>query len=125
VHRPVTARDLALTDEHAVAATAEASLNADPRRLSRASRVRSADLRRVDAESLPDLDERDHVRITALLHCLYSVQNWLRMREELGIPGTESGPILAWANDTLVNEIRVGLFPRVPHPSEPSSSDAI
>lgn len=38
------------------------------------------------------------MRITALLRSLYSVQTWLRMREEFGIPGTESGPVVAWAN---------------------------
>jgi len=113
------ARDLALTDEHAVAATAEAILNADPRRLSRSSRARSAELRRVVAAELPDLDERDHIRITALLRSLYSVQTWLRMREEFGIPGTESGPILAWALETLVNEIRAGNFPHAPSERTP------
>jgi hypothetical protein len=34
------------------------------------------------------------------------------MREEFGIPGTESGPVLGWAIDTLVKEIRAGNFPR-------------
>jgi AcrR family transcriptional regulator len=106
------AHDLALTDEHAVLATAEAILNADPRRLSRASRARTDDLHRLVAESLPDYDEREHIRITALLRCLYSVQNWLRMREEFGLPGTESGPVLGWAIDTLLKEIRAGNFPR-------------
>ena len=111
------ARDLAFTDEHAVAATAEAVLNADPRRLSRASRARSAALRRTVAESFPDLDERDHNRITALLRSIYSVQTWLRMREEFGIPGTESGPIVAWAIDTVVKEVRAGNFPRPDSPN--------
>jgi AcrR family transcriptional regulator len=105
------AKDLAITDEHAVLATAEAILNADPRRLSRASRARSDALRRMVAEELPDYDERDHVRITALLRCLFSVQNWLRMREEFGVPGTESGPVLVWAVDVLLKEIRAGNFP--------------
>ena len=101
----------ALADEHAVLATAEALLNADPRRLSRASRARSDALRRMVADELPDYDERDQVRITALFRCIYSVQNWLRMREEFGIPGTESGPVLAWAFETLLKEIRAGNFP--------------
>ena len=94
---PRAARRIPLTEQHAVEATAEAVLNADPRRLSRDSRDRSADLLRVVAESLPEYDERDHLRITALLRNLYSVQTWLRMREEFGIPGEESGPIVAWA----------------------------
>ena len=53
------ARDIALTEQHAVLATAEAILNADPRRLSRSSRERSANLQRVVARECSDLDERD------------------------------------------------------------------
>jgi len=104
--------DLANTEKHAVEAIAEAVLNADPRRLSRASRERSEELRQLVVESFPEYSEREHLRITALLRCIYSVQTWLRMREEFGIPGTESGPVLAWAFQTLVDEIRAGKFPR-------------
>jgi hypothetical protein len=66
-----------------------------------------------------DYDERDQVRITALLRCLYSVQNWLRMREEFWMPGTESGPVLVWALDTLLKEIRAGNFPHNAPNNEP------
>jgi len=103
---------LAITEAHAVEAIAEAVLNADPRRLSRASRERSEELRQLVVESFPEYSEREHLRITALLRIIYSVQSWLRMREEFGIPGTESGPVLAWALQTLVDEIRAGRFPR-------------
>ncbi|MDZ4825091.1 MAG: helix-turn-helix domain-containing protein [Actinomycetota bacterium] len=103
---------LMVTEANAAAATAEALLNADPRRLSRASRERSEQLLQLVAESLPDYGERDHVLITALLRNLYSAQTWLRMREEFGIPGQESGPVIAWAFQTLVDEIRAGNFPR-------------
>jgi len=103
---------LAITEAHAVEAIAEAVLNADPRRLSRASRERSEELRQLVVESFPEHSEREHLRITALLRIIYSVQSWLRMREEFGIPGTESGPVLAWALQTLVDEIRAGRFPR-------------
>lgn len=103
----------AFPEAFAVEATAEAILNADPRRLSKASRARTEDLRRLVAGSLPDYDERTQLHITALLRNLYSVQTWLRMREEFGIPGTESGPTVAWAMETLVKEIRAGNFPPV------------
>jgi AcrR family transcriptional regulator len=118
---PRAERGLALTEAHAVEATAEAVLNADPRRLSTDSRARSAELLRVVADSLPEYDERDHLRITALLRNLYTVQTWLRMREEFGIPGEESGPIVAWAMSTLVREIKVGNFPRAASETEPES----
>jgi AcrR family transcriptional regulator len=104
--------DFARPEANAVEATAEALLNADPRRLSRASRARTDELRRLVATSLPDYDARDHLRITALLRSLYSVQTWLRMREEFGIPGAESGPVVGWAMKTLVDAIRAGQFPR-------------
>ena len=101
-----------IPEQDVVAATAEAVLNADPRRLSTSSRARSAELLEVVAEALPEYGERDHLRISALLRNLYSVQTWLRMREEFGILGSESGPIVAWAMDTLLREIRAGHFPR-------------
>jgi AcrR family transcriptional regulator len=109
---PLAARGMGLSETHAVISKAEAILNADPRRLSQDSRERSAELLRLVTESLPDYDERDHLRITALLRNLYSVQVWLRMREEFGIYGDEAGPIVGWAVETLVREIRAGNFPR-------------
>ena len=101
-----------LAETHAVEATAEAVLNADPRRFSRATRRRSADIQRLVAEAFPEYSERDHVRITALVRSLIAVQTWLRMREEFGVPGTESGPLVTWALEVLVREIRAGNFHR-------------
>lgn len=49
------AESMALTDDHAVEATAEAILNAGPRRLSQGSRARSEELYRVVSGSLPRL----------------------------------------------------------------------
>jgi AcrR family transcriptional regulator len=105
-------RHMALADEHAVEAAAEAVFNADPRRISRASRERSAALQRAVADALPDLGEREQRSVAALFRSLYSTQTWLRMREEFGVPGTESGPLVAWAIETLLREIRAGRFPR-------------
>lgn len=101
-----------LAETHAVEATAEAVLNADPRRFSRATRRRSDDIQRLVAAAFPEHSERDHVRITALMRVLISTQTWLRMREEFGVRGGESGPLVTWALETLVREIRAGNFPR-------------
>jgi len=98
-------------EEHAVVATAEAVLNADPRRLSSASQARSARLVTAVANSFPQLDPSDRQRVAALLRCLGSVQTWLRMREEFGISGGESGPVVVWAMETLIAEIRKGNLP--------------
>ena len=102
-----------VADAYSVEATAEAILNSDPRRLSRASRERSEDLLRVVQEAFADHDERDQTRIAALLRCIGSVQTWLRMREEFGVPSTDSGPLAAWAIETLVNEALTGTIPEL------------
>ena len=40
-----------------------------------------------------------------------STQAWLRMREEFGVPGNESGPVVAWVIDTIAGELRAGNTP--------------
>lgn len=104
-------RLMELLEEHEVAARAEAVLNADPRRFAADTRANTDALRELVAEGLPDLDEREVVRIAAVIRCLVSTQAWLRMREEFGVPGTESGPVVAWVIDTLVRELRDGNTP--------------
>ena len=66
---------------------AEAVLNADPRRLNPRVAPRTADITRAVARSFPELDDRDHRRVAALVRIFISVQTWLRMREEFGIDG--------------------------------------
>jgi AcrR family transcriptional regulator len=118
-HIPQTLEDWAawaphanrMADDHAVEATAEAVLNADPRRYSEASRRRTEELRASVARSLPDLDAVDQHRVTALLRILASAQAWLRMREEFGLTGADSGALVGWAIRVLTQAIRDGDFP--------------
>ncbi len=100
-------------DNHPVEATAEAVLSADPRRASRSRRERSQNFLDVVARSLPDLSDRDVHRAAALLRVLGSVQTWLRMREEYGIDGAESGPLVTWAIKILEREIGAGNLPEL------------
>ena len=86
-------------------------LNADPRRFTPESRARTDDIMRAVARSFPELDDRDHRRVAALVRTFISVQTWLRMREEFDIDGAESGPLVNWALTTLVREIRAGNLP--------------
>ena len=62
----------------------------------------------------PDLEEREQLRITAVIRCLLSTQAWLRMREEFGVPGAESGPVVAWVIDMIIRELRAGKRPDSP-----------
>lgn len=103
-----------LLEEHHVAALAEAILNADPRRFASDTQTHSRDMQQLLANDLPELDEREHLRIAAVLRCLLSSQAWLRMREEYGIPGTESGPVVAWVIEVIIRELRAGNIPHAP-----------
>lgn len=104
-------RLMELLDEHEVAARAEAVLNADPRRFAADTQANTRDMRELLAQGLPDLDERELVRVAAVIRCLVSTQAWLRMREEFGVPGAESGPVVAWVIDTIIRELRAGNGP--------------
>jgi AcrR family transcriptional regulator len=101
------------SDEFAVEVRAEALLNADPRRYSPETQRRSAELLHLVAAAFPDLDERRHAHVAGLLRCVGSSQSWLRMREEFGVPGAESGPLLCWAIDTLIAAVRDGELPKI------------
>ena len=105
---PTARRVMALLDEHYVIARAEAVFNADPRRFAKDTQDNTREMREVLAKGLPGLSDREQLRIAAVIRCLVSSQAWLRMREEFGVPGTESGPVVAWVIDTLIRELRNG-----------------
>jgi AcrR family transcriptional regulator len=108
---PTSRRLMELLDEHYVTARAEAVFNADPRRFAADTRTNTRQMRELFQKELPELTEREQVRIAAVIRCLVSTQAWLRMREEFGVPGTESGPVVAWVIDTIISELRAGNTP--------------
>jgi hypothetical protein len=85
--------------------------NADPRRFAADTQANTREMRELLAKGLPELGEREQLRIAAVIRCLVSTQAWLRMREEFGVPGTESGPVVAWVIDTIIRELRAGNTP--------------
>ena len=108
-----------MSDEFPVEVRAEALLNADPRWYSPETRQNSAGLLDLVAETFPELDRHRHAQVAGLLRCLGSSQAWLRMREEFGVPGVESGPLVRWAIDTLVAAVRDGELPEIEPASQP------
>ena len=108
---PTSRRLMELLDEHYVAARAEAVFNADPRRFAANTQGNTRELREALAAALPELSARESLRIAAVIRCLVSTQAWLRMREEFGVPGTESGPVVAWVLDLIIRELRAGNAP--------------
>jgi AcrR family transcriptional regulator len=108
---PTCRRLMGVLDEHYVTARAEAVFNADPRRFAADTQANTRDLRDQLAKGLPELGERERLRIAAVIRCLASTQAWLRMREEFGVPGIESGPVVAWVIDLIIRELRAGNTP--------------
>lgn len=106
--KSVAVQLMAGLEEFHIAARAEALFNSDPRRFSPDTRATSDRFPLVIAAILPELAARDHLRLAAVIRCLLSAQAWLRMREEFGIAGEESGPMVAWVLDAIVNEIHRG-----------------
>jgi AcrR family transcriptional regulator len=102
------------SEDFPVEVTAVALLNSDPRRFSEQTRRSSDQLLDAVRTAFPELDDRDHQLTAGLLRALGSSQTWMRMREEFGVRGHQSGPFLAWAVQTLVKEIRNGEMPDIP-----------
>jgi AcrR family transcriptional regulator len=98
-------------EEHYATARAEAVFNADPRHFAADTQANTRELRDLLARELPEIEERERLGIAAVIRCLASTQAWLRMREEFGVPGTESGPVVAWVIDVVVRELRTGNTP--------------
>jgi AcrR family transcriptional regulator len=101
-------------EAHRVEARAEAVLNADPRRYSEATRAHTQLFADLVGTALPDLDDEQHRAVSAIVRVLVSAQTWLRLREEFGLDGDASGPIVAWAIDALVHEVERGNLPPTP-----------
>jgi len=106
--RPMAVQLMGALETHDVEARAEALLNADPRRYTNETRQHTADLQALVERTVPELDDGQQRSIAAVVRVLASAQTWLRLREEWGIPGDVSGPVVAWAIDALLHEIRRG-----------------
>jgi AcrR family transcriptional regulator len=106
--KPVVIKLMADLEAHQVEARAEAIFNADPRRYATATREHTRRFGELVAVSLPELDEKQQHGVAAIARVLVSAQTWLRLREELGIGGEASGPLVAWVLDALVHEVHRG-----------------
>ena len=100
------------SDDFAVELRAEVLLNSDPRWYAEQTRRTSEAFLRLVEEAFPELGGRRQAQVAGLLRCLGSSHSWLRMREEYGVPGTESGPMTRWAMETILAAVRRGIPPR-------------
>ncbi len=113
--KPIAVVLMAGLEAHHVEARAEALFNADPRRSTQGTSARAGQIRQLVGRTLPELDDEQQRGVAAVLRMLVSAQAWLRMREEFGLAGDASGPIVAWAIDALVHQLRRGELPPRTH----------
>lgn len=81
-------------------------LNPDPAKAVGSQRRRSRMMIDLAGATFPDLDEDQAVRLGQLVRTITSTYNWLRMREEFGLAGEESGRLLGWAIHCILAEVR-------------------
>lgn len=98
-------------DRHSEAMRAEVLLNSDPRSFATSTSETTREVLAVVGNEFSEFDERQRAAIGGLLRCLASSHSWLRMREEFGVPGSESGPLFQWAVETLIREVRQSGYP--------------
>ena len=74
----------------------------------RASRreQRLAAMRKALAEVTDNLPRRERRRAEAIFGSLYDMSTWVSMHEEAGLNGREAGEAVAWAVETLVDDLR-------------------
>jgi AcrR family transcriptional regulator len=111
----------ATSDDYSVEVRAEVLLNSDPRSYAAQTRRTSAEFLRLVADAFPELDDQRHAQVAGLLRCLGSSHSWLRLREEFGVPGLESGPMTRWAMELILAAVRRGDLPDLPTP-DPSDT---
>lgn len=97
-----------LLEAQPAVAQAEALLNADPRRYSESTREHTRQLHAIVQAMLPALTADQQAGVAAVLRVLLSAQTWLRLREEFGLGGDASGPIIAWAVEAIVQAAQRG-----------------
>lgn len=120
--RPTSLDDLGRNQEHMFVMTerfpieirAAVLLNADPRRYASNTSSATTHLQQLLDDELADLDDRARQQLGGLVRCLGASHTWLRLREEWGIDGHESGPLIRWAIETLIEAARDGGLPVEP-----------
>jgi AcrR family transcriptional regulator len=95
-------------DAEAELTRAAVLLSPDPGRPTDEARRRTERVGGFVARSFPDLPDADLRRLHALVRSLSGSSTWLRMRDEFGLSGDESGTIVGWALTVLFEELRAG-----------------
>ena len=99
-------------------------LASDPRHPPNDTRQRSDRWRDLIAASFPDLTQRQHRQLVGLLRVLASSQSWLRLRDEFEIPGHESGELVSFAMEAILDHVRQGKMPDTEH-NTPTNNDPL
>ena len=73
---------------------------------------RTATLVGVVAEAYPNLSDREHEMIAALMRQIASVRNWYQLTREFGLSVDEAATMSGWTLEQLISAIDRGELPR-------------
>lgn len=88
------------------AAKAELLLSPDPGARSASARRRTERFAEIVGNSFPDLDPAEQHRLLAVMRTLLSSYTWLRMREDFGLTGRQSGTLVSWVLGMVFDDVR-------------------
>jgi AcrR family transcriptional regulator len=99
-------RDFAIFDQHPglVQAFFLSELGRNARAGGRARRLEA--LRGALADVTQHLEGAERARVIAIISYLASLQSWVTMTTELGLPGEQAGVAVAWAIETLLAAVK-------------------
>jgi AcrR family transcriptional regulator len=72
----------------------------------RTAKQRSEKLKRIVAGVCGSLEPAEALRVRAVLHYLFSAQAWQWMQDTYGLDGDAAGQAVAWALETLVQDLK-------------------
>lgn len=93
-------------DERAEVTKASVLLNPDPGRLVPKQQWRTEHITGLARRSFPDLPAEQQELLGAMVRTVSSTYNWLRLREEFGLSGDESGRLLGWVIGCAIDDVR-------------------
>jgi AcrR family transcriptional regulator len=88
-----------------------------------AQQQRTRDFAKFVSSVTVDLNPTEAAVFAAIVRYLASSRTWFALREESGLTGAESGPVLAWAIQTLLDALRDPSFQGISCELRKGSSD--
>lgn len=96
----------AIFDDMPAVIRASFLLNPDPANRTDDQLLRSRRFIEIAARAFPDLTDDEQRKLGILMRTMASTYNWLVLREEFDMDGTEAGELVSWALSCVVDRVQ-------------------